>query len=66
MLEAELDADLDNVKHAPTTTGIYHNEHSKKTIKSTFGKSEIAVSRDLQGSFYPVLVPKVHNIIDGL
>ena len=61
MLEAELDAHLENVKHEPTTTGNYRNGHSKKTIKSSFGEAEITVPRDRQGSFEPVLVPKRHN-----
>jgi len=66
MLDAELDSHLDNSKHEKTANGNYRNGHGTKTIKSSFGESEIKVPRDREGSFEPVLVPKRHNIIDGL
>lgn len=66
MLEAELDAHLDNEKHEKTKEGNYRNGHGTKKIKSSFGESEIKVPRDREGSFDPALVPKRHNIIDGL
>lgn len=66
MLDAELDAHLDNEKHQRSTDGNYRNGHGTKKIKSSFGESEIKVPRDREGSFEPVLVPKKHNIIDGL
>ena len=66
MLEAELDAHLDNEKHEKTKEGNYRNGHGTKKIKSSFGESEIKVPRDRAGSFEPVLVPKRHNIIEGL
>jgi transposase-like protein len=66
MLEAELDAHLDNEKHARTKDGNYRNGHGHKKIKSSFGESEIKVPRDRAGSFEPALVPKRHNIIEGL
>ena len=66
MLEAELDAHLDNEKHEKTTTGNYRNGHGIKKIKSSFGESEIKVPRDRESSFEPALVPKKHNIIEGL
>lgn len=66
MLEAELDAHLDNEKHEKTKEGNYRNGHGAKKIKSSFGETEIKVPRDRSGSFEPVLVPKRHNIIDGL
>ncbi|SMP21961.1 Transposase, Mutator family [Chryseobacterium profundimaris] len=65
MLEAELDAHLDNEKHAKTKEGNYRNGHGTKKIKSSFGESEIKVPRDRASSFEPVLVPKRHNIIEG-
>ena len=65
MLDAELDAHLDNEKHQKSTTGNYRNGHGSKKIKSSFGKSEIKIPRDREGSFEPTLVPKRHNIIDG-
>ncbi|WP_295222550.1 transposase, partial [uncultured Chryseobacterium sp.] len=66
MLEAELDAHLENEKHAKTKDGNYRNGHGTKKIKSSFGESDIKVPRDRAGSFEPVLVPKRHNIIEGL
>lgn len=66
MLEAELDAHLDNEKHENTKEGNYRNGHGAKKIKSSFGETEIKVPRDRSGSFEPALVPKRHNIIDGL
>lgn len=66
MLDAELDSHLDNEKHGRSKEGNYRNGHDSKKIKSAFGESEIKVPRDRQGSFEPALVPKRHNIIDGL
>ncbi|MCA4808763.1 IS256 family transposase [Empedobacter stercoris] len=66
MLDAELDSHLDNEKHDKSIDGNYRNGHGTKKIKSSFGESEIKVPRDREGSFEPALVPKRHNIIDGL
>ncbi|WOC53203.1 IS256 family transposase (plasmid) [Bergeyella porcorum] len=66
MLNAELDAHLDNEKHEKTKNGNYRNGYGTKKIKSSFGEDEIKVPRDREGSFEPALVPKRHNIIDGL
>jgi len=66
MLDAELDSHLDNEKNQKSTTGNYRNGHGSKTIKSSFGESEIKAPRDREGNFEPALVPKRHNIIDGL
>nr|WP_309597643.1 IS256 family transposase [Flavobacterium oreochromis] len=66
MLNAELDAHLDTEKHQKTSDGNYRNGHGTKKIKTSFGEDQIKVPRDREGSFEPVLVPKRHNIIDGL
>lgn len=66
MLNAELDAHLDNEKHEKTKDGNYRNGHAAKKIKSSFGQSEIKIPRDREGTFEPALVPKRHNIIEGL
>ncbi|WP_346983900.1 IS256 family transposase [Chryseobacterium sp. POE27] len=66
MLDAELDTHLDNEKHQKSITGNFRNGHGTKKIKSSFGESEIKVPRDREGSFEPALVPKRHNIIEGL
>jgi transposase-like protein len=66
MLEAELDAHLDNEKHQKTKDGNYRNGYNNKTIRTSYGEDIIAVPRDREGSFDPLLVPKRHNIIEGL
>lgn len=66
MLSAELDAHLDNEKYQKSKAGNYRNGTSTKTIKTSFGEDQIQVPRDRQGSFEPALVPKRHNIIEGL
>ncbi|SHH12530.1 Transposase, Mutator family [Flavobacterium micromati] len=66
MLEAELDDHLDTEKHQKTKEGNYRNGHQTKKIKSSMGESVIKVPRDRDGTFEPALVPKRHNIIDGL
>jgi transposase-like protein len=66
MLEAELDAHLDHEKHQKSNSGNYRNGHGTKKIKTTLGEDSIKVPRDREGSFEPILVPKRHNIIDGL
>jgi len=66
MLEAELDGHLDNEKNEKSKGGNYRNGHGTKKIKTSFGEDEIQVPRDKEGSFEPVLVPKRHNIIEGL
>jgi len=47
-------------------TEIIETDTDPKKIKSSFVESEIKVPRDSEGSFDPALVPKRHNIIDGL
>ena len=66
ILEAKLEAHLDNEKHGKTKDGNYREGHGTKKIESSFGESEIKVPKDRAGSFEPALVPKKHNIIEGL
>ena len=66
MLEAELDAHLENEKHEKTNNGNYRNGHGTKKIKTSFGEQAIKVPRDRDASFNPVLVPKRTNIVDGI
>ena len=66
MLEAELDAHLDNEKHDKTTAGNYRNGHGTKKIKTSFGQHEIKVPRDRDSTFNPMLVPKRENIAQGV
>ena len=66
ILKAELDAHLDNEKLEKTKDVNYHNSHVTNKIKPSFGEFENKVPRDSAGSFDPALVPKRHNIIEGL
>nr|WP_317163791.1 transposase [Elizabethkingia argenteiflava] len=66
MLDADLDSHLDHEKHQKSTTRNYCNGHGSKKIKSSFGESEIKITRDGEGNFAPALVNKRHNIIDDL
>ena len=44
MLNAELDAHLDNEKHQKTVQGNYRNGHGTKKIKTSFGE-DIKIGR---------------------
>lgn len=66
LLEGELDAHLQNERHDKSITGNYRNGHGSKKIKTSYGEDQINVPRDRQGSFEPNIVPKRHNIIEGI
>ena len=66
MLEGELDGHLDYDKHQKSSNSNARNGHSKKKIKTTFGESDIAVPRDRESSFNPMIVPKRGNMVDGI
>ena len=66
MLEGELDVHLDYDKHQSSKGNNYRNGYTKKKIKTTMGESEIAVPRDRNGSFNPMLVKKRQNTLDGI
>ncbi|WP_260319825.1 transposase [Pedobacter cryoconitis] len=40
--------------------------HTKKKVHSDQGDLAIQVPRDRDGSFNPIIVPKRHNMIDGV
>src|SRR5690554_2679615 len=66
MLEGELDSHLDYDKYQKSTDANVRNGHTKKKIKTSFGESEIAVPRDREASFNPMIVPKRGNMVDGI
>lgn len=66
LLEAELDAHLDYGKHEKSDNKNARNGHHTKTIRSKFGESTIQVPRDRDATFDPVIVPKRHNMVDGI
>jgi len=66
MLEGELDGHLDYDKHQKSNQSNSRNGFSKKKVRTSFGESEIAVPRDREASFNPMIVPKRGNMVDGL
>ncbi len=58
-LDAELHTQLEEQRQAPdsATTKNRRNGHSKKTLKGDFGQVDIAVPRDRNAEFEPVLIP---------
>jgi len=68
MLGAELTAHLgyENGKDAPSDQANRRNGTSTKRLKGKDGELPIAVPRDRDGSFAPVLVKKGQTRIDGM
>lgn len=66
MLEGELDSHLGYVKHQSSDSENARNGHSKKTIKTEHGKTEIKVPRDRKSTFDPLLIPKRSQLSKGI
>ena len=66
MLEGEFNEHLGYDKHQKSITDNKRNGTTHKTIKTSFGESQIHVPRDRDGSFNPMIIPKRKNMIDGL
>src|SRR5690606_25575055 len=66
MLEGELDAHLDYEKHQRSKGHNFRNGYSSKTVRTSFGESDIAVPRDREATFNPTIVPKRGNMVDGI
>src|SRR5690554_2411231 len=68
MLEAEMDQELGYEKHDDKNkkTGNRRNGHSKKTILSEYGESEIGIPRDREGHFEPAVVKKHQKNVTGI
>jgi transposase-like protein len=68
MLEAELDHNLsyqkNDVKNKQTSNR--RNGHSKKTVQSEYGETEITVPRDRDGDFEPIIVKKHQKSVAGI
>lgn len=67
-LNAEMEHHLEEERSEPAEDGTARNRrngHSKKTIKGEFGQAEIAIPRDRNGVFEPVIVPKGQTRFDG-
>jgi transposase-like protein len=59
-LEAELDTELGYAPydHAHKSTDNSRNGHSSKTLRTSFGDTEIAIPRDRKGEFDPQILKK--------
>ena len=73
MLHGELEAHLGYPKNEKSDSENARNGSTSKHIKTEFGKSQIKVPRDRQGSFDPIVIPKhqstatpIENIIISL
>ena len=66
LLEGEMDAHLGYEKHGPSDGHNSRNGHTDKTIKTSYGESEIKVPRDRNASFSPLVLPKRKSMADGL
>lgn len=68
MLEAEMDEHLGYDKHSVhgNNSGNSRNGYGKKTIKSEWGESEIAIPRDRNGSFEPKVIEKRQTRTDDI
>ena len=68
MMEAELDTTLGYGKNQTTgkQTENRRNGHSKKTVISEFGETEIAVPCDREGEHEPLIVKKNQKNLTGI
>jgi putative transposase len=64
-LNAEMDTHLEEEKIQEPEAKNRRNGKSKKTIKGEFGSAEIAVPRDRNGEFEPLIVKKGQTRFDG-
>lgn len=66
-LEAEMKTHLEaqETQPSPSKPANRRNGHSKKTIKGEFGEAQIAIPRDREGEFEPVIVKKHQTRFDG-
>jgi putative transposase len=64
-LTAELDTHLDEESREDSKAKNRRNGHSKKTIKGEFGEAEIAVPRDRNSEFEPLIVKKGQTRFNG-
>jgi putative transposase len=63
--EVELTDHLGYDKHNKSDNSNYRNGHSKKTLRSKYGKVDVSIPRDREGSFEPQLVKKRQTLIEG-
>ena len=68
MLDSELDTHLGYDKYAiqQKQTTNSRNGHSRKTVTSQYGDVELAIPRDREGTFTPIVVPKHQTTMVGI
>jgi putative transposase len=64
-LNAEMDTHLEEQQIEEPEAKNRRNGRSRKTIKGEFGSAEIAVPRDRNGDFEPIIVKKGQTRFDG-
>src|SRR5512133_542754 len=57
---------IDEQTGEPQGRANTRNGYNRKTLKSTHGSTEIAVPRDRNGSFEPVILPKYARVSDDV
>lgn len=63
--EEELTSHLGYDKHQESTNPNYRNGSNKKSLKTKYGKVDVAIPRDRDGSFEPQLVKKRERLLNG-
>ena len=68
MLEGEMDSHLGYTKHSAEgiNSGNSRNGKGSKKVKTKLGEVELAVPRDRNSTFEPVLVPKRSRTVEGI
>jgi len=63
-MQAEITDHLGYPRNAPAgkNSGNFRNDSDKKKLKGNFGEIDVAVPRDRNGSFEPIIVPTVPGI----
>ena len=67
LLEAEMNVHLGHGKNAKPLTGQRNrrNGHGSKTVHTETGSVTVAVPRDREGSFEPIVIPKHQRRLEG-
>jgi len=65
-LKVEKEIELDEITPERPTGRNSRNGYSKKTLQSDHGEMDLAIPRDRQGEFEPILVPKHQRRLAGL
>ncbi len=68
MLEGEMDSHLGYTKHSAEgiNSGNSRNGKGSKKVKTKLGEVELAIPRDRNSTFEPVLIPKRSRTVEGI